>query len=438
MLGLIYVFITPPFETPDEPSHFLRAYGVTEGQLILKNHPRELVIFFQERIRQRHREFYEYLDNIIKKESDRIPNIAFNTSLYSPVPYLGYSAVIKLITLNGSKPPGKLQLITAFYLSRIVSLSFLVGVVFLCSIKLSSSSPLKWPLLWLASTPMVIAQAASINIDTVVFGASMLILLLSIGQIELWRNILIVVITGLVLMMSKPVYAPILLISLVSLICSNTKNKYQKAAVLCIGCGLTLAPALFWNYTIKTNGILEHFIEVEATFGYKNVNPSIQLSQIIDNPFRFLGVILNTFIIHGENLYHQFVGVLSWLDTPVPVWTTVLWAFSAIASLFLSDSTYPPTKRYLLGPACMISAVLCFLMVVLSGYLLWMGVGADTILLQGRYFHVIVAIVMLGISLYIPPMLSSSNRERIKWILIISACIINATGIFKLMEKFWI
>ncbi|MEA2327151.1 MAG: putative rane protein, partial [Thermoanaerobaculia bacterium] len=34
LLGLAYVFVTPPFEVPDEQNHFWRALAVGRGQLL--------------------------------------------------------------------------------------------------------------------------------------------------------------------------------------------------------------------------------------------------------------------------------------------------------------------------------------------------------------------------------------------------------------------
>ena len=32
--GLVMLIITPPFEAPDEPHHFMRAYQISQGQLL--------------------------------------------------------------------------------------------------------------------------------------------------------------------------------------------------------------------------------------------------------------------------------------------------------------------------------------------------------------------------------------------------------------------
>jgi len=38
VFGLSLVFITPPFQVPDEPAHFYRSYQISMGDLIAENH----------------------------------------------------------------------------------------------------------------------------------------------------------------------------------------------------------------------------------------------------------------------------------------------------------------------------------------------------------------------------------------------------------------
>ena len=40
VFGCIYIVSIPVFEGPDEPAHLARAYGISEGQFVLKDNPR--------------------------------------------------------------------------------------------------------------------------------------------------------------------------------------------------------------------------------------------------------------------------------------------------------------------------------------------------------------------------------------------------------------
>lgn len=34
LFGLLFVFVTPPFQSVDEQAHFFRAYGISSGQFV--------------------------------------------------------------------------------------------------------------------------------------------------------------------------------------------------------------------------------------------------------------------------------------------------------------------------------------------------------------------------------------------------------------------
>ena len=58
IFGFIFVFITPPFQSPDEDSHFKKAYQVSKGNFypIVKNNkkgnyfPKEMNIYIQDKL----------------------------------------------------------------------------------------------------------------------------------------------------------------------------------------------------------------------------------------------------------------------------------------------------------------------------------------------------------------------------------------------------
>ena len=124
LLGFLYVFLTPIFEAPDEPAHFARAYGIAEGQFILRDHSKALALFIRHQFKAMDspetRSMAEYLKRYEQiSTEERVPNIAYNTALYSPVPYLTHAAVIKTIML--CNPQGDVFRLQA-YLCRIFSL----------------------------------------------------------------------------------------------------------------------------------------------------------------------------------------------------------------------------------------------------------------------------------------------------------------------------
>ena len=58
VFGLLFVFITPPFQSPDENSHFLKAYSVSKGKFFPEVQNKKLGNYFPK----------EYLNYIKEKE----------------------------------------------------------------------------------------------------------------------------------------------------------------------------------------------------------------------------------------------------------------------------------------------------------------------------------------------------------------------------------
>lgn len=430
--GLIYMIIIPPCEAPDEPAHFARAYGIAaEGQLVLKDHPRELLEFAQENM-QRHDDFHEFITNILQKDKDRFKNLAFNTALYSPFPYIFHATGIKIVSLISNSVS---NLSACFYFARLISLALFIGVVLWMY---TYPYNLKWIVFWIFTNPMALAQSCTINLDVVIFCASILILLSSI-YIEKKYSFLLVIIAGFFLMLSKPVYTPILILPLITILIKNVDKKNFKLLGLLISYAFIFLSGVAWGVVSRKYGILDHYIEAS---GSVKLNPNGQLLHALTSPLDFFQIIINTFIQNGLQTYHQFVGVLAWLDVPIPTWTIILWGIFAIIILFLADShnlKFTKKQTKWLGFAFISIAFICFLLVMLSGYMLWTPVSSNTIPLQGRYFHAVLATLLLGFILIRPQLkIRYELRRFMEWSLVAACLIIHSSTTYTLLDKFWL
>jgi len=428
--GLIYLIIIPPCEAPDEPAHFARAYGITEGQFVLKDHPRELLEFVKKSMR-RHESFYEFITNILHNDKSRFENLAFNTALYSPFPYVFHSTIIKIVSL-ATNSENKFKVY--FYFARAVSLALFIGVIlWLCAY----SYNLKWIVFWVFTNPMALAQASTINLDIVIFCASILILLSSI-YIEKKYNIFLIIIAGFFLMLSKPVYTPILILPLITIFIKDIEKKYSKLLGLVVAYAAMFLTGVIWGAVSRKYGVFDHYIEVS---GSVRLSPHDHLVHALTSPIDFLKIIFNTFVQNGLQIYHQFVGILAWLDVPVSVWVTVLWGIFAIIILFSVDTgelKFTKKQARCLGLVFISTALLCFILVMLSGYILWTPVSSETIPLQGRYFHVIVATLFLGLALIRPEFkLKYKTRNLMEWSAVVACLVIHASTLYTLLDTFW-
>ncbi len=428
--GLIYMFVIPLCEAPDEQAHFARAYGITEGQFVLKNQPRELLEFVK-KCMKRHESSYEFLANILNNDKSRFENLAFNTALYSPFPYVFYSAIIRIVS-SVTKSENNFKLY--FYFARAVSLALFIGVVlWLCAY----AYDLKWIVFWVFTNPMALAQASTINLDIVIFCASVLILLSSFC-VEKKGSIFLIIMAGFFLMLSKPVYTPILVLPLVTIFIKDIEKKYAKLWGLVIAYAAMLLTGVIWGVVSQKYGIFDRYIEVSDSV---TSSPRDHLIHVLTSPIDFLKIIFTTLAQNGSQIYHQFVGTLGWLDVPVSAWVTVLWGIFAVIILFSVDTgelNFTKKQARYLGLVFILTALLCFGLVMLSGYMLWTPLSARTIAMQGRYFHVVVATLFLGLALIRPEFkINYKTGNLTEWSVVAACLVIHASTLHTLLDTFW-
>ena len=435
VFGLAYALIIPPFEAPDELSHFARIYGIAEGQFVLKSHPRELLIFFKNAMTiqdDEDRYVLNKIDHLLAQHEDRIPNIAVNTALYSFVPYFLHAVLIKPF-LGGA--PSERRFFIMFYFCRFISLSLFIGILNICFKIVSGGG---WFIFWTAATPMALSQASVISIDPLVFGSTMMLLALSIEPPRLYSYTMGVVFAVVLLLMSKPTYAPLLLIPAVSAVCDTDAQKYKRLAALLAATAIALAGVLAWYHIAQASNLLSGYTEMFRRITGHELRPATQLWFMVQRPVEFFNIVRNSLSENMRPLFHQFVGVLGNLDIPLPFGIVVLWGLFAVGGLIVSPcpGTVDVNRRLLLGTTCLIAAGLAFIAVFANAFALWMPVGSQAVHVQGRYFHPILPAVFLGILLIRPfhPRIFSWLGNG--WLSPALAALFNASGVHALLSRF--
>ncbi|MCP4680744.1 MAG: DUF2142 domain-containing protein [Desulfobacterales bacterium] len=432
--GCIYVFLIPPFEAPDEPSHFLRAHGVMEGQFILKNHSGKLVHFVHENMKARHADnpWVLHVERLLNEPGDRKPNIAWNTALYSPVPYLFHTGVIKMVMAFSQSSQG---FRVALYLCRLTTLCLFVFFVFLASRINPESS---WLLYWVASAPMALSQACVVNIDFIIFGACAILLSASLGNISERKYAACLILSSFFLLMSKPTYFPLLLIPVISAIRRRTGGQHGYTAPFVWGLALSVSGAVAWNWFVKSQGAFISLAEEMKRFTGLELNPSFQLEFILQSPMEFVYIIKNTLVTSGVLLMHQFVGVLGWLDAPIPFFMVVLWWIFTIPAILISG--FPPMprmKELALSLEYIFIACTIFFLIFISAFMLWMPVGSTWIGVQGRYFHTLVLILFFGLIPWTRLNIRNWGKRVLGCLLIVVSLMINIASFTTIYYKYW-
>jgi hypothetical protein len=431
--GTLYALTIPLFEAPDEPAHFARAYGISEGQFVLRDSPRHLTVFISEKLRSRqHQEkIVSIIDQLLRDFPDRIPQIAINTAMYSPVPYIFNALVIKTVTSFGES---NFLLTLSIYLCRLTSLFLFISVLYL----FSRMAPFAfWPVFWVCATPMALSQAAVVSVDFVILGACLILLAASLGDLKFQVFTWWVTTSGFLLLLTKPPYAPMLMIPLVPALFIKNATRQQRLAALSAVLLIPFLGAVVWNGLMVSQGSMNDFSALLWKYANIQTDPLGQLDYIKAHPMRFIQIIWNTLRTHGISYFHQFVGVLGWQNVPIPFWTALLWGLLAIPAVGVADLTgFKFQIRFLLGITCIVVSVLLIISISASAYMVWMPIAADWINLQGRYFHPVAVVCFTGVALIIPAGVNKKLRNVLHPLLLGAACLIHMISLLTVWQYY--
>jgi len=405
--GILTVFITPPFQAPDEPHHFYRSYYLSCGNLatpstndvIGDSLPASLQTLAH---RYTHIPFHprqktnvaEILSGFsIPLDTDNKNFCSFpNSSHYLPIPYLPQTISL-LIPRLLELPP-----LYLLYFGRLGNLLIWILLVYM-AIRIIPFH--KRVLCCIAFLPMSLFQVASLSTDAPTYGLAFLLVamifriaFLNEKQFLRRDHILIIVLSGL-LAMSKSAYflIPLLIILIPGQRYSSISKQLQFIilVVLVIGMG-AYAGSLYVNYVYRDLDLSQGMYYALPGFP-ENIKPYEQLNFILSDIIRYIRIFAQTIFDTRNHIYHSMIGNLGWLDAPVgksyvsaaSILILILAVFDNTPRLLISAWKKVYIFSIIMGTIGLISTLL---------YLSWTPVGYFTIHgLQGRYFLPIVPLI---------------------------------------------
>lgn len=405
--GALTVFITPPFQVPDEPNHFFRSYQIATGKIFPEIRNNQVggfiplsfintydlfsgIAFYPERKIG----FDKFGKSLVIPLDPEIKTYACfpNTGLYTPIPYIPQSFAI-IIGKFFNAPP-----LIILYLGRLLNL---FCWIFLISLAIKITPICKWLFLLLALTPMSVFQASSVSADVLTNGVAFLFIA-AVFRLAFDKNksfskydLILLIFLLVVLTLSKYVYSFLIILYFLIPInkSGNIKNHILNALPLFILTGLSLA---IGNHFVKN--IYESIDPAINFYGNgsgipQSTNVDMQIQFIISHVGTYFKTILLSFWTFKSFIISSFIGNLGWLDTPLPDYYILL-AISMILLTALSDGN----KDVILSIKSKIILLIGFISVAfcLSTllYLSWTPIGDSLISsLQGRYFIPVAPLV---------------------------------------------
>lgn len=397
IFGTAFAFIMPPCQTPDEPSHFFRAYRVSEGRFQVHKQGEwggGTVPVSIARIAERF--------NALPFHPDRHTTVAHVTELlsvplepqcrvfqnlpgsayYSFVPYLPQAAGMAVARWAGCGP------LPIFYAGRLANLALAVILVF-WAIRLTPVFSLVIGLVSLL--PITVHQFSSHNPD----GSTLAVALLLISvAFKLALGGSSVASVGLVsgfaclsvwLTLCKFPYAALTLLYLAVPI--HRLGNLRRYAL--VGCTVFLLVAGL------TAGLTQLKKNVpDRLSNNPDVSMSKQVNEIRARPIRYAKVVLATLAEHSGD-YLINLGLLGWLDTRVnPLAMQLFLCFLFVVALAdRTDGVFPSLWLKLNG---LIAATACMVVILTSCYAAGSLFKAKIIVgPQPRYFVPLLPLFLL-------------------------------------------
>jgi uncharacterized membrane protein len=389
LYGLVFVFATPPFQVPDEPAHFYRAYAVSEGNpsarlgegglgAMLPASLEELGVelkgdlpFHPER-RIAPEKILRALQVPLDEERRRFTD--YRTSAqFTLVSYLPQAAGIAVARWLGTPALGLL------YAARLANLFAATALIALGLRRLPS---FPWLMTMLALTPMAIFLRGSASADTLTMAAAFL-LTGTVARLAWaeearggWGDVATLTACSAALCLSKPVY--VTLAFLVLLIPAARLPGGRRGPALLLFAAVTAAA---FGMGMATAGAVDVPVRLDAP-----VDRDHQIESALAEPLRVARIITEDYLRMGWRYVAQIVGQLGWLDANLP--KPLLWGYAFLLGLLVLFDTrrtvaVSPGQRLLLA----LVALATLALVSASQYAAWTPYGADYVEgIQGRYF----------------------------------------------------
>ena len=407
--GLAIIFIIPPFQVPDEPDHFKRAFHLAGGHFFGVQKDSRLggeipeSIAYLDAIYQPLRFDYNAKQTALKFEKARSIVLNPETKIFLDFPNTGlYPFTVyppqTVIALFGKAL--KINPLYLLYLARICTFLFWM---FLISKALQIMPGRKWDLAFLALLPGSLFINASASGDVVTNGVAFLVLAFCYRIIILENSKISFAQMGWltlgigILALNKFVYAPILLLSFLFPKTAFEHPKFKNRFALCL---LFTAVVVVTIWNLKTSELFIPKDQYNPLFKEnvtlnEGVNPKEQFLFLLNNPVQYLKIISLSFIESSQATMAHYFGKFGWEKNYLPTWTIGLLLLTTLL-LSLQKSRFELSRK-----ANITFLTIAFIMSIglaTTLYMMWSPVGNERIWgLSGRYFIPVLPLVWLGL-----------------------------------------
>ena len=393
LFGSLVILASPPLRGPDETAHFLRAYGVAQGDFLPSLRDREnrkgvllpprlyegFDFFEAVRISEKQAGFSyrDVLASYLANPSAKIaPSAVFvpyaGSEGYSPIAYLPQAAAALLARALD------LSFLPTLYLMRFAGLIVLTGVI---ARAIAIAPRLRWAFVAIAMLPAAFYGRSVINADGSALAAAMVVTALWLraaicpqpvarGWQSLWMALNA---------LTKAPNVTFVLLELRLL-------KHRHWRQLALGTMPAIIAAAIWTFGSGADTATWRMVEITGRSA-DAFDPYTTLSHMIGHPLHFPFAVMGALDADGAaELWRQSIGVLGLFDTVLPGWVYPAISLLVLGTFFAPLSLARPDSYEI--PALAAVTTLAYIVVVyLISYMVFTPLDADRVWgVQGRYF----------------------------------------------------
>lgn len=419
--------LIPPMQSPDEPSHLVRALSIQNGLFLSRSIESPNLLgasidaSFDDFIRLHESIITQHSQNGNLKYSEAIRTQASTMEwggqeVLRPAPAMAYYFptiyVPHFVSLKAGELVG-LSISETYFVTRLVTLLFSTLIIWWAFVMY----PPPFLILCLLSLPMALFQFASPTIDGITL--SLVVLSMSIysvldnGRSSKWLEIVLSLSILTIALARLHLFPLIFLIFFLYL-----KKKDLSTLILFLFCLLSY---FFWYLGVMS---------LNDSVAPAGRSASSAIIEFLKNPGGFLGDLARTVGDPNQAVFllDSFIGNLGWLDVPLTNYAYAIFYFLLIVVLIVQCTQGQRIKSSERAWLFIVSFIFCSFIAFFGLYVVNTPVESDLIIgMQGRYFHAPVAVLLYLYSPY-----TSGQETKVRTLKITAFCFLVASTYFTL------
>ncbi len=414
LAGIATIAVTPPLRGPDENAHFLRAYGLRQGDIIPKERDEQgrKGLWLPDQLRAEfdffdaarvsvgtlgfhyRQVFAAYQDPNFRKSLPSPPETPVFTPYggaegYSPMAYLPYVAAAAIAET------AKFDFLNMLYLMRFAGLLVTTAII---AYAIAQTPVLRWGFFATAMLPSAIFGRSVVSADGMVLASTLVAIALCLRAATLSEaNATSRLVWMTVNALTKPSQIMFALVELMALPSGFDPRGWARAAAIMTP-GIVLAA--LWVHAVGADMAAWRLYQ-GTDVAAEQFQVAWKLHYMAAHPLHFPAALFGSLDFIGD-LWRQLVGVLGWLDMPLlPLSYPAITGLLIVANLDRLD--LPPESRRRVALVAALTALAYWLFVFFLFWVTSTPVAQDRVLgVQGRYFIVILPLVFLIVAAYLP------------------------------------